>query len=100
MAGKDLIDVERQRGDCFRFLAVCFYPPERQALTEEGVLENLFRLLWEVCPEAASCSEGMARAFSQASEEELAVAHARLFVGPFTLQARRMVPSIWNPGRD
>ncbi|MEK6655293.1 MAG: molecular chaperone TorD family protein, partial [Thermodesulfobacteriota bacterium] len=45
------------------------------------------RLLGEVCPEAASCSEGMAGALSQASEEELAVAHAKLFVGPFELQA-------------
>ena len=87
MAGRDFIDVERQRGDCFRLLAVCFYPPEMKVLIEEGVLENLHRLLEEVCPEAAACSEGMARALSQASEEELAVAHAKLFVGPFELQA-------------
>jgi len=87
MAGKDFIDVERQRGDCFRLLAVCFYPPERKVLLEEGVLENLCRLLGEVCPEAAFSSEGMARALSRAAEEELAVAHAKLFVGPFALQA-------------
>ncbi len=87
MAAKDFIDVERQRGDCFRLLAVCFYPPERKVLLEEGVLENLHRLLGKVCPEAASCSEGMAGALLQASEEELAVAHAKLFVGPFALQA-------------
>ena len=87
MAGKDFIDVERQRGDCFRFLAVCFYPPERKVLLEEGVLENLHRLLGDVCPEAASSSEGMAGALSRAAEEELAVAHAKLFVGPFELQA-------------
>lgn len=87
MAGKDFIDVERQRGDCFRFLAVCFYPPDRKVLLEEGVLENLHRLLGEVCPEAVSSSEGMAGALSRAAEEELAVAHAKLFVGPFELQA-------------
>jgi TorA maturation chaperone TorD len=56
-------------------------------LQEEGVLENLHRLLGEVCPEAASDSEGMARALSQAVGEELAVAHSKLFVGPFELQA-------------
>lgn len=87
MAGRDFIDIERQRGDCFRLLAACFYPPERKALLEEGVLENLHRLLVEVCPEAASCSEGMAGALSQAAEVELAVAHAKLFVGPFALRA-------------
>lgn len=87
MTGRDFIDFERQRGDCFRLLAACFYPPERKVLLEEGVLENLHRLLGEVCPEAAACSKGMARALSQASEEELAVAHAKLFVGPFELQA-------------
>lgn len=87
MAGKDFIDVERQRGDCFRFLAVCFYPPERKVLIEEGVLENLHRLLGEVCPEAASSSGRMAGALSRGAEEELAVAHAKLFVGPFELQA-------------
>lgn len=87
MAGNDFIDVERQRGDCFRLLAACFYPPERKALLEEGVLGNLHRLLGEVCPEAASSSEGMAGALSQAAEEELAVAHAKLFVGPFALRA-------------
>ncbi|MBF8258957.1 MAG: cytoplasmic chaperone TorD family protein [Actinobacteria bacterium] len=87
MAAKDFIEVERQRVDCFRFLAVCFYPPERKALIEEGVLENLHRLLGEVCPEAAACSEGMAGALSQAAEVELAVAHAKLFVGPFALRA-------------
>ncbi|MBM2827898.1 MAG: cytoplasmic chaperone TorD family protein [Actinobacteria bacterium] len=87
MAAKDFIDVERQRGDCFRLLAACFYPPEMKVLIEEGVLENLHGLLEEVCPEAAACCEGMARALSQASEEELAVAHAKLFVGPFALRA-------------
>lgn len=87
MPGKEFIDVERKRGDCFRLLAACFYPPGRTELIEERVPENLHRLLDVVCPEAGSCSKGMAGALSQAPEEELAVAHAKLFVGPFELQA-------------
>lgn len=87
MVSKDFVTVEQKRGDCFKLLAACFYPPERKMLLEEEVLENLFRLLGAVCPEAAPYAEGMARALSQAAEEELAVAHAKLFVGPFELQA-------------
>ncbi len=87
MAGTDFVTVEQQRGDCFKLLAACFYPPERKVLLEEEVLENLFRLLGAVCPEAAPYAEGMARALAQATDVELAVAHAKLFVGPFELQA-------------
>lgn len=87
MAGKDFIEVERLRGDCFRLLAVCFYPPEKKMLIGEGVPENLHRLLGEVCPEAASSTGRMAGALSRAAETDLAVAHAKLFVGPFGLQA-------------
>jgi TorA maturation chaperone TorD len=87
MVGTDFVTVEQQRGDCFKLLAACFYPPERKVLLEEEVLENLFRLLGAVCPEAAPYAEGMARALAQATDVELAVAHAKLFVGPFELQA-------------
>jgi TorA maturation chaperone TorD len=87
MVSTDFVTVEQQRGDCFKLLAACFYPPERKVLLEEEVLENLFRLLGAVCPEAAPHAEGMARALSQAADVELAVAHAKLFVGPFELQA-------------
>lgn len=87
MAGKDFLTVERQRGDCFKLLAACFYPPQRNVLLEEEVLENLSRLLGAVCPEAVPFAEGMARTLERAADEELAVAHAKLFVGPFELQA-------------
>jgi TorA maturation chaperone TorD len=87
VAGTDFVTAEQQRGDCFKLLAACFYPPERKMLLEEEVLENLFRLLGAVCPEAAPYAEGMAGTLSQAADVELAVAHAKLFVGPFELQA-------------
>jgi len=87
MAGKDFLTVEQQRGDCFKLFSACFYPPGRNLLLEEEVLENLTRLLGAVCPEAASLAKGMARTLEQAADVELAVAHAKLFVGPFELQA-------------
>ncbi|OGP34382.1 MAG: hypothetical protein A2X88_03785 [Deltaproteobacteria bacterium GWC2_65_14] len=87
MAGKDFLTVEQQRGDCFRLFAACFYPPERNLLLEEELLENLSRLLGAVCPEAVPHAEGMAGTLAQAADVELAVAHAKLFVGPFKLQA-------------
>jgi len=87
MVSTDFVTVEQQRGDCFKLLAACFYPPDRKVLLEEEVLENLFRLLGAVCPEAAPYAEGMARTLAQATDVELAVAHAKLFVGPFELQA-------------
>jgi TorA maturation chaperone TorD len=87
MAGEDFTTAEQQRGDCFRLLAACFYPPEKNLLLEEEVLDNLLRLFRAVCPEAVPYAESMARTLSQAADVELAVAHAKLFVGPFELQA-------------
>ena len=87
MAGKDFLTVEQQRGDCFKLFAACFYPPKRSLFLEEAVLENLSRLLETVCPEAVLYAKEMARTLEQAADGDLAVAHAKLFVGPFELQA-------------
>ena len=87
MAGKDFLTVEQQRGDCFKLFAACFYPPKRSLFLEEAVLENLSRLLETVCPEAVVYAKEMARTLEQAADGDLAVAHAKLFVGPFELQA-------------
>ena len=87
MSGKDFLTVERQRGDCFKLFAACFYPQKRSLFLEEEVLENLSRLLEAVCPEAVLHAKGMARTLERAADVELAVAHAKLFVGPFELQA-------------
>ena len=78
---------DRLRGDCYKMLAVCFYPPERKILLEEDLLGNLSASLERACPEAQACAEEMARAIRQVDDEELAVDHARLFVGPFGLKA-------------
>lgn len=87
MSSDGFVAAEVKRGDCFRLLAACFYPPDRKALLEEDVPGNLRRLLESVCPEAASHAEGMAGALSRTEDVELAAAHAKLFVGPFELQA-------------
>lgn len=87
MAGGNFPAFERQRGDCFRLLAACFYPPDRNMLLEEEVPGNLSRLLEAVCPEAAIHAKDMAGALVDSADTELAVAHAKLFVGPFELQA-------------
>jgi len=78
---------DRLRSDCYKMLAVCFYPPERKILLEEDLLGNLSASLGQACPEAQACAEEMARAIRQVGDEELAVDHARLFVGPFGLKA-------------
>lgn len=87
MATKDFSAVEQQRGDCFKLLAACFYPPDRDMLFEEEVPGNLSRLLGAVCPEAVPFAEGMSGTLADSTGVELAVAHAKLFVGPFELQA-------------
>ena len=78
---------DRLRGDCYKMLAVCFYPPEREILLEENLLGNLSASLGRICPEAQACVEEMERTIRQTGDEELAVDHARLFVGPFGLKA-------------
>ena len=78
---------DRLRGNCHKLLAVCFYPPERKIFLEENLLGNLSGALGRICPEAQACAEEMGRAIRQVGDEELAVDHARLFVGPFGLKA-------------
>ena len=79
--------LDRLRGDCYKMLGVCFYPPGRKILLEEDLLGNLSASLRRTCPEAQACAEEMERAVRQTGDEELAVDHARLFVGPFGLKA-------------
>ena len=76
-----------KRADCYKFLAACFCQPEKELFTEETVLENLTKLLEEVCPAAVVPSEAMKDFFEQTAEEELTAEYASLFVGPFELKA-------------
>ena len=78
---------ERLRGDCYRMLAACFYPPADKILLEEDLLGNLSAALRRTCPEARGWADEMESSMRQAGNQELAVDHARLFVGPFGLKA-------------
>ena len=72
---------------CFRLLAACFYEPEKQAWDEESVFGNLQGGLDALCPRAGPLADRMAEQAGNYTDEELAVEHARLFVGPFALGA-------------
>lgn len=76
-----------QRSDCFKLLSACFYSPDLDMLINEDVCGNLTALFEQVIPEAVPCVKQMQQALHSYSEEELKIAHAELFVGPFELQA-------------
>jgi len=81
------IEAEQKRGDCFRFLAACFYRPKREEFQQYCVLEHLSAALGAVCPEAAPHVNAMREAMAASTEESLTIEHAKLFIGPFDLQA-------------
>ena len=78
---------EMMRGECYRFLAACFYLPKKEIFTSKHVLANLTLNMQSVCHAAAPFSQEMEESLEQYTEEDLAVEYARLFVGPFGLKA-------------
>jgi TorA maturation chaperone TorD len=78
---------ELMRGECFRFLAACFYQPKKEMLGAEHFLDVLTQNLLQVCPAAAPYAQRVQESLTEYTEEELAVEYARLFVGPFGLKA-------------
>ncbi|MFA7405188.1 MAG: molecular chaperone TorD family protein [Pelobacteraceae bacterium] len=72
--------------DACRLLAACYYPPTA-AFLEENCCDSLATLLAETAPEAARHAADAANLIKNNSLEELAVEHARLFMGPFQLVA-------------
>ena len=83
----EFIFTEQQRADIFRLLAVLFYPPDKDALLEERVSDNLVRLVENAWPSVIDHVKGMCNALEKADADQLSVAHAKLFVGPFELKA-------------
>lgn len=77
----------KKQENALRLLAACFYEPEKELLTSEGVCGNLRACLDSVSPEAVSSVDDMEKALERYSDEELKVAYAKLFVGPFSLAA-------------
>jgi TorA maturation chaperone TorD len=78
---------ELMRGECFRFLAACFYQLKKEMLVGEQLLPTLVSNLRQVCPDAAPFAQRMMDSLASYTDEELAVEYARLFVGPFGLKA-------------
>ena len=76
-----------KRADCYRLLSACFCEPEKEMFEEEDVLNNLTRLLNDVCPDAAACSVEMADEFRKTPADSLVSEYAALFIGPFQLRA-------------
>lgn len=74
------------REDTYRILAACFYPPVEELFTDRP-LGTLAPLLSPFSPGAADLLAQADRTLASLTREELAVEHARLFVGPFRLPA-------------
>jgi TorA maturation chaperone TorD len=83
----ELTSHEQIRGDCYRFLAACFYLPQKEVFAQENFLEDLTMSLKKVCPEAAPFCLKMQDSLTKYSDEDLSVEFAKLFVGPFELKA-------------
>jgi len=73
------------RAAAYKLLAECYYPPAEERREQA---RQLNRSLRELCPPAAEAAAGMEAALQiHEGFEELAIDHARLFVGPFALLA-------------
>ena len=79
--------VETHLSDIYRLLAACFCSPERETLLQENVPDQLHQALEKLCPQAADFSSRLAEQLTDATQEELEVEYARLFVGPHALPA-------------
>ncbi len=80
-------DSERPAAKIYRLLAACFYPPQKIIFEKERLFENLHSMVKDSMPEASATYEHLGICFARHSEEELTVAYAELFVGPFALEA-------------
>lgn len=76
---------EIARAKTYKALAECYYPPGESTLQQ---VMQLVESLKAVCPSAAEAADRMEAALqTHEGFEELAIDHARLFVGPFALLA-------------
>lgn len=81
------ISIRKKQENGLRLLAACFYEPDKKLLAEQNLFEHLRGCLHAVCPEAVASVDGMEKAIARYSDEQLKVAYAKLFVGPFALAA-------------
>jgi TorA maturation chaperone TorD len=76
-----------ERSNAYRLLSACFYEPDRNLFLEEDLCGNLAKLTEMICPEGAEAAKEMAHGLQASNQDDLAVEHATLFIGPFELPA-------------
>jgi TorA maturation chaperone TorD len=86
MASSENSDLCHHLEACYRLLSACLYQPSAE-WDEAQLFSNLKAALRVVAPAVAGQADIMAESFGDQGEAGLAVVHARLFVGPFTLGA-------------
>jgi len=85
MQKNEIYFTEIGRATTYKLLAECYYPPVEATLRH---VRQLSRSLEAVCPPAAEAADRMEAAWqTHEGIDELAIDHARLFVGPFALLA-------------
>lgn len=85
MDGRDHRNTGYARARAYKLFSECYYPPDALALDPA---ERLVQEVGGICPEAVAALDLMAAGLAAAGgAAELAVDHARLFVGPFALLA-------------
>jgi TorA maturation chaperone TorD len=85
MKANEKFSTDMARAATYKLLAECYYPPGEA--TREHV-RQLSRSTRELCSPAAEAADRMEGALqSDEGFDELAIDHARLFVGPFALLA-------------
>jgi len=85
MDANETYNAEIARAKAYKALAECYYPPEKDTIQHARHLSQNLKGLWPGASEAADCME--AALPPDEGAEELAIDHARLFVGPFALLA-------------
>jgi putative dimethyl sulfoxide reductase chaperone len=68
-------------------LAACFYQPQQELFLQENLFASLCRTLTGTSAEAALSAAHLQHLFAAATQEELLVEYARLFLGPNKLVA-------------
>lgn len=81
MKAESFLHHENHRGDSYKLVSACYYPPEKNAIAK---LVELEEALGGVCAEAA---EHVANMREETEIEHLSIDYSRLFVGPFELLA-------------
>ncbi len=75
------------RAECYRLLAACFYEPDEINFKKERFLDSLIEATEKISPAAMNSCHQVGASAEMTDFNSLQVEYARLFVGPFELQA-------------